>query len=272
MLTYKRLALALIFSITICVTFSNNLFAQNQASAPAARKIDEFGDIQLSDLKARLDAFVAELQNDPNSRGFIIVYRSYRDLPGLSSRLANRAKPYLIYSRGLPAERLVIVDGGAASCLTQELWIVPPGATPKPRDDAYPRYFTSTEVARKFDEYYFSSTDDPQSEDGGYEGEGNLLEPYAAALRLEPRAQAYIILYPQHSRQERRTDSPRATQRMLGEVKRELTRRHKISASRIRMVNGGYRRWREIELWIVPRGEHAPIATPNAFPRSRARR
>jgi hypothetical protein len=47
-----------------------------------------------------------------------------------------------------------------------------------------------------------------------------------------------------------------------------------ILPSRIHLIDGGYRKWRGVELWIVPPGEHPPIPTPNSFPtgRRRARR
>src|SRR5687767_13285832 len=102
-----------------------------QAAKQEARKFDEFYDIQYSDLIARLDNFAIQIQTEPGTRGFIVVYRTRRDLRGLSNRYAQRMKNYLVKTRGLSNERVVTVDGGAASCLTQELWIVPPGATPK---------------------------------------------------------------------------------------------------------------------------------------------
>ncbi|HEX5709408.1 MAG TPA: hypothetical protein VFX96_19050, partial [Pyrinomonadaceae bacterium] len=69
-----------------------------------------------------------------------------------------------------------------------------------------------------------------------------------------------------------RLDPAGSATRMLREVRRALTREHGIPASRIRLVNGGHRRLRQVELWVVPRGAHAPIATPDAFPKKRAGR
>jgi hypothetical protein len=97
-----------------------------QTSNATARKFDEFGDIQASDLIARLDNLAIQLQNEPNTKAFLVVYRTRRDLPGLSNKYAHRMKSYLVGARGVPAQRVVIVDGGVAACLSQELWIVPP--------------------------------------------------------------------------------------------------------------------------------------------------
>ena len=251
------------------------LFCVHEASAqdkprPSARKFDEFGDILHSDLIARLDNFAIQIQQEPNVRGFIIVYRSRRDLPGLSNRLALISKDYLTSSRGLPKERIVTVDGGAAACLTQELWIVEPGAAPTPRADAYSRSYRSTSVARKFDEFYYPLREDNMElTDGMSIGDSpEALEGFATALREQPRARAYVIAYKQHH-PEGRTDSPGTARRMLQAVKEKLVKVYGIPASRITVADGGYRVLRELELWIVPRGVRVPVATPNVFPRKR---
>src|SRR5438105_3818791 len=112
-----------------------------QTDKNLARKFDEFGDVQYSDLIARLDNFAIQLQNEPASKGFIVVYRTRRDLPGLNNAIALRSKDYLIDARGVARDKIVTVDGGEADCQIQELWIVPVGTTPTPRPDAYQRYF-----------------------------------------------------------------------------------------------------------------------------------
>ena len=137
----------------------SSFVACSDADSPRARKLDEFGDIQASDLIARLDNLAIQLQNEPTARGFLIVYRERRDMPGLSNRFAHRMKDYLVNTRGLSAERVVTVDGGIAGCLTQELWIVSPGGAPKPRPDAY--FDTYQPSAYKFDEHQYSSPDGP---------------------------------------------------------------------------------------------------------------
>jgi hypothetical protein len=252
------LKLLIILSL-ILLTWPFDSFAQSQSGAQAARKFDEFGDVQYSDLIARLDNFAIQLQNEPGKRGFIIIYRSHRDLPGLSSRLGTRVKGYLTNARGVSADLVVIVDGGEASCLTYELWIVPVGAAPKPRDDAYSRHFLDMESAWKFDEYSMDDEEYPV---------GNSLEALAETLRKLPRAQAYILAYSQYHI-ERKVDSPNTALKMLRAVRDNLVNKYRLAAYRIKVVNGGYRKQRGIEFWIVPRGEHPPIPTPNAFPKKR---
>jgi hypothetical protein len=282
-MSVKSLATLRIVLPVMCMALALASFAQAQSGNQAASKFDEFGDIYLTDIKARADNFAIALQNQPNARGFIIIYRARRDPPGLSDRLARRIKTYLVYARGIPAERVVTVDGGMAGCLTQELWIVPAGTAPEPRSDAYSNQFSDSESASLFDEYYYAL---PQDTDMGEDDfVGNSLEAFAEALRKGPRTQGYIIVYPRYylerweeyddekkiNRTGRRLhlDSSGTAQKVLKEVKAELVNKYRIAASRVKVMNGGYRKFREVELWIVPRGEHAPIPTPNAFPKRR---
>ena len=95
-----------------------------------ARKIDEYGNIRFNDEKARLDNFAIELQNDPTSQGYLICYGGRRGRAGEAQRRCDRAKDYLVTTRGISADRIVTVDGGYRENLTVELWIVPQGATP----------------------------------------------------------------------------------------------------------------------------------------------
>jgi hypothetical protein len=244
--------LSLIFLLFTCP-------AQGQTNIEPARKFDEFGDIQASDLIARLDSFALALQNEPATRAFLIVYRTRRDLRGLSNRYAHRMKSYLVDSRGIEAARIVTVDGGAAECLTQELWLVPRGATPKPRADADADAYSFSNSAYKFDQHYYQLPTDPVDTSYWPTAPDDLnayLEAFAIVLRKEPRTSAYLIAY-----KSAQFDRPAVARTMLRREKDFLVRHFGIKSSRIKTVDGGYRKWREMELWIVPPGEYAPFAT-----------
>ncbi|MFL6228327.1 MAG: hypothetical protein ACJ741_06075, partial [Pyrinomonadaceae bacterium] len=98
---YSSLTISLFVAL---LSFCAPQYAAAQTDIPGARKFDEFGDVPLSDIAARLDNFATELQNQPNMRAFLIAYSSRRDLPGLSSRLVNWSKNYLLY-HGIPPAR-----------------------------------------------------------------------------------------------------------------------------------------------------------------------
>jgi hypothetical protein len=93
---------------------------------PEPRKFDEYGNIRFNDEKARLDNYAIELQNDPTAQGTIIAYGSCE---GEGQTRADRAKNYLVNTRGIDAGRITAVDGGCREDLTVQLWIVPSGAT-----------------------------------------------------------------------------------------------------------------------------------------------
>ena len=110
------------------------LVAHVQAASPIS-KFDEFGDINCEDEYARLDNFAIQLQNEPSAQGYIIFYggRRFRSrLPrvGEAAARAGRLKPYLVNRRGIPADRVVVINGGYQETFSVELWIVPPGAEP----------------------------------------------------------------------------------------------------------------------------------------------
>ena len=89
-------------------------------------KFDEYGNIRFNDEKARLDNFAIQLQNDPTATATIIVFGSCE---GEGQQRGDRAKDYLVNTRGIEAGRITVVDGGCRSDLTVQLWIVPSGAT-----------------------------------------------------------------------------------------------------------------------------------------------
>lgn len=90
------------------------------------RKFDEYGNIRFNDEKARLDNYAIQLQNAPTDRATIIGYGACE---GEGLNRANRAKDYLVNTRGIDAGRIDTVDGGCRSELKVELWLVPSGAT-----------------------------------------------------------------------------------------------------------------------------------------------
>lgn len=260
----------LLASCVLCL--STIAFAQS--NLPQATKVDEFGDVYPTDMAARLDNFAIQLQNEPDKLGFLIVYRSHRDVPGISRRHVEWMQNYLVALRGIPENRIKTVDGGSASCLWHELWILPPGSAPAPRTDAYSRGFEDASVARKYDEYYW---DAPHDLPGSFGTEySDSLEGFADALRKQPKAIAYIIGYAEYELLPREDQNRRGTRARIdppGTVGKELGHKRSrlnklgIPATRIKTVNGGYRNWRSLELWILPRGALAPIPTPNVVPK-----
>ncbi|HMF57559.1 MAG TPA: hypothetical protein VK619_14550 [Pyrinomonadaceae bacterium] len=103
------------------------------------RRFDEFPSLNYDDLKARLDNLAIQLQNEPDSTGYIIVYGGRTSRAGQAERLGQRARDYLTQQRNLDSSRLVIVNGGLRDADTFEIWLVPQGAqAPQPTPTAQP--------------------------------------------------------------------------------------------------------------------------------------
>ena len=109
---------------------TSNSCTVNFPLVAVSRKYDEYGNIRFNDEKARLDNYAIELQNNPGAQGYIIAYGGRVGRAGEAQRRADRARDYLVNTRGIDASRITTVDGGYREELTVQLWIVPQGATP----------------------------------------------------------------------------------------------------------------------------------------------
>jgi hypothetical protein len=83
---------------------------------------------------ARLDNFAVQLQNEPSAKGLIVVYggRRFRGrLPrqGEADARAARLKTYLVDRRGIPKDRIMVVNWGYVEEWIVQLWMVPHGAS-----------------------------------------------------------------------------------------------------------------------------------------------
>ena len=97
---------------------------------PRRWKHDEFPSRAYDDVKARLDAYAIELNNKPDAKGYIIVYGGSKSKPAQTQKLNAKVIDYLVKDRGLPPERIVIIQGGKRDDDFVELWVVESGATP----------------------------------------------------------------------------------------------------------------------------------------------
>jgi hypothetical protein len=94
---------------------------------PTCTEFDKYGNIKFNDEKARLDNFAVELQNKVGSTGYILGYGTCE---GEGLARANRAKDYMVNTRGIDAGRIVAVDGGCRAELWVTLHVCEQGATP----------------------------------------------------------------------------------------------------------------------------------------------
>lgn len=96
-------------------------------------KMDEFGYVASGDMKARLDNYAFSLQVTPEMQAYILFYGGRRYSGRLGRRneaelIASRLKHYLLDTRGLAPDRLLMINGGLREEWTAELWLSPRGA------------------------------------------------------------------------------------------------------------------------------------------------
>ncbi len=95
------------------------------------RKFDEYSDLSSEDEKAHLDNFAIYLQKDePQFKGYIIVYAGQNTRSGETQAHAKRARDYLVKVRGVEAARIVTIDGGCRDRLEVELYALPSSMSP----------------------------------------------------------------------------------------------------------------------------------------------
>jgi len=230
---------------------------QGQTPDGGARKIDSFGDIPDSDWLARLDHFAVRLQNAPGSQGYVVASYVRHKLPGWPLRRVNWAVGYLVETRGIPHDRLSIINGGFADDITYELWLVEAGAElpVKPFDPSL--MMSGEKNPLLFDRFFIYG---PRYEyEVNYETYLSLkgrYEPFATVLNSDPGLRGCVIAY-MKGRQRRGTD-----RRLAARIKRQLTSEHAVDVSRVAALAGGRREVMTVELWLVPPGSPLPKPSP----------
>lgn len=109
---------------TNCVTQASETAGVTRR--PEARIIDEYGPAQDDDVKARIDNFYIQLNNDPSAKGYIIVYGTAAQIKKQKAQIMKA-----INFRKYDASRVTFVDGPAGEQKVK-LWLVPAGADNPP--------------------------------------------------------------------------------------------------------------------------------------------
>jgi hypothetical protein len=112
-----------IFTSVILLAFSGLGFSRATAILESPRKFDEFGNVNCEVELARLDSFAIDLQNQPDSVGYVIVYGGRNGRRNDAKARAARMYYYLVHSRGVDGKRVVTADGGFRETLVAELWV-----------------------------------------------------------------------------------------------------------------------------------------------------
>ena len=101
-------------------------------------------------------------------------------------------------------------------------------------------------VAREFDECNNCTFDDQKAR----------LDNLGVELQNDPTTRGYIIAYGG------RMSPVGQVEKLMSRAREYLTTQRGIDASRLSVVNGGFREDDSVELWVVPSGASAPQPTP----------
>ena len=88
-----------------------------------SRKVDAYQKLSFEDEKARLDNFAIQLQNEPDSIGYVIVYAGRRAHINEAREVGERTKRYLVKTRKINRKRVITIDGGHREQLSTELYL-----------------------------------------------------------------------------------------------------------------------------------------------------
>lgn len=258
----SRLLAPLVLVLALCPA----ALARQQPQPAAARLVDSFGEILVTDLKARLDNFALELQQAPDAKGYVVAYAAKNRFPGWPVRTALDSFQFIVGYRGIPAARLAVINGGLRGDNRVELWLAPPGAGAPAEPFDVSLLMSGERTPLPFDRFDVLERGEysPPEVDGDPYPDSKHLYPYfAEVLRADPSLRGCIIAYTS------RRGGPAASRRIAALAKAAVVKSQAIDVPRLAAFGGGRRRYKAIELWLVPPGSPPPEPTPDA---SRARR
>ncbi len=223
---YFLVLIILLASLQICYGQEN----------PQAMKVDEFGKANCEDFWARFDNFFNDLQNDPTSMGYIIIYGEKNSLRANLGyeKLTNG----IVRFRNLDSSRLVIIRGEEKDAIHIEFWRVPAGAE------------TPAFVQGNWD---LTVKQNKPFILGGYsEGDGicptnTSVKLFADYLTANPNMRAHIVI----------TDKP--TENFANAEKdllNQLVNEYRISPNRLKFFYVKDKKspyeFADVEFWLIP--------------------
>ena len=224
----------------------------------------DFGERDM-DEKAQLDAFAAELQNDPNKSGLIIVYNKKLGKKNKTRIPASAIKDYLTNRRGINPQRIVVTEGGYRDYRYLKMWFV---SCSKKRDEkpnekkiivddamsSFQRCPCGYDACKVATCYYNEEPVIP------YNSPKAILDQLAIELLSDPTKSGYIIVYA--GKRSKDTEAKVIALRS----KAYLINVRNIPPNRIEAIDGGYREKASFDVWLVSEGKEPPKPTPTLKP------
>lgn len=207
--------------------------AQNAARAV---KTDEFGKANCEEFWARFDGFVNELQNNPDSTGYVLINGekySLRTVLGYE-KLTNG----ILKLRNFDRSRLVIIRGAESDAVNIQFWRVPAGAEP-------PRFVQGNwDLTVKQNKPFVVGS---YSEGDGICPASTSVKLFADYLSANPDMRAHIVITGKTSEN---------FAKMAKELQNQLLDEYGVSSNRLKFFfvkNKNYPyQFEGVEFWLVP--------------------
>jgi hypothetical protein len=258
-----------VYVLTAVLALSVTTRAQTITPKPSPTPIHTFpGDVLITDWKALLDFLAVEMQNKPDSHGYIVAYSERYKLPGWPLRRGNQVLGYITATRGIEENRLSVVSGGFREKTEYEFWVIGPGEELPVKRLDYSLAFAGEKSPVTFDRYYLFSPWEDWGEDGNLDVYHDLhgrFEPFVNFLRADPPLRGCIITYAT------RRDRLGTDRRLAAREKKAILTTQAIAPDRVVAIAGGLRPHKTVELWLVPPGAELPKPTPTVRPKRRKR-
>lgn len=247
-----------------------------------ARKIDEFGPVTDEDLQSRLSTFVDEVSNDSTAKAQFLIYAGEKDTFGFPYRLGASIVSFLARVSKVKKEDVLITVCQSEQFRRVESWIVKEEVDLRACQNNLPSLVKTT----LFDSIYYIN-ESPEVIDSyiliqWFDEEEYVasLKAFAELIKNNPSSKAYIylylgtnvVLYSQGNQKIRRIRNLDSTKmlRAMSQTTNKILNEKGIDSSRFVLINGGYKdSTRNIELWLVPKGEKPPKPKPNFFPKKK---
>lgn len=279
--------------VLVCLFFGLSVDAKtNQiGEKDSPLLLDEFGELNSEQLQFRLEVAALEIQKLPTFQTVVITYRDKDTSLGFPVRYGTMIKMYLTKNRGIEANRVKIVDGGLSAMRRTQIYLIPSDIDP------YILVVSESNVEARepsfFDRFSYPSEGDDAGccavDEYREEAKQASLDVFAQQLKDKPEMKGYLIFYGQYctscsfsavySRKGKYLrdkpniylDSQKSVRAILKKEKDYLIKHHEIDATRILVINGGYREWRALELYLMPKDSKNPKVRPTTFPRKRSK-
>ena len=260
----RKIILAAAIAILLLGTLGQT-FAQDHAKAIACpRAFDEYGALRSCDHGARLDNYAIQLQNEPRSSGYIVVYAP----ESASKRIRDTITDYLVNVRGISAKRIKTFHAGFNTLdLAQpriQLLIVPKGVEFEV-DKSEVDLKTVKGMLTEYKDWDGIERDpgwvfpEDYVDESGW-GIGSVTyEAVAEILKTQKQSVAHVVGFNGDGA------APGAWRRVAESTVAAL-KRLGVESDRYKVGYGGQVKDTKIQIWVLPKGEMPPVKDPASEP------